>query len=149
MRELTYQTWIKQSVLRGGGYCLKLSHQYSTGIPDLLVSFPGFAACLIEVKWLGLVKPGYSRKIATTPKQVLELSRFDATNPGTGLVLVGCQMKTGSSKGYHHSLYSFDQTRAVDGHINSLLTQHQTESVQLAKLMSRLRTPITRRPNYD
>jgi hypothetical protein len=67
--ELAAQANIKASVIRDGGYSVKLSHRFVIGVPDLLVALPPFAPCLVEVKDLGDVVDRFDKQVAVTPKQ--------------------------------------------------------------------------------
>lgn len=73
MKETDVQAQIRQSVKFDGGYCHKLTNQFTVGIPDLLIALPPFAPCIIEVKDLKTVMSGFDRQIDVTPKQRYEL----------------------------------------------------------------------------
>ncbi len=133
MKELAYQRWVVNSARRSKvdrGYAIKLSHQTAVGIPDLLVSLPGFAPCLIECKWLGRVIPTFSRKISLTGKQRLELSRFNHANQDTGWVLVGGFIPPF----YFHHLYHPHVTKAVGDYAACVKTKTQKDIIPLAQL---------------
>ncbi len=54
---------------RSGGFAKKLSHQFSSGIPDLFIALPLFMPCIIEVKDLGEVVDNFDRQFGVTPLQ--------------------------------------------------------------------------------
>lgn len=137
MRELGYQRWVVNSARKSKvnpGYALKISHQTAVGIPDLLVSLPGYVPCLLECKWLGRVSGGFSRKIKLTDKQRLELDRFNKANRDTGWVLVGGFM----APYYFHHLYHPHATQAVDDYAACLLTKTQKDIIPLAQLFAKI-----------
>ncbi len=137
MKELAYQRWVVKSVRLtevGKGYCLKISHQTAVGIPDLLLSMPGFAPCLIECKWLGEVMPNFSRKIKLTDKQRFQLYCFNNANRDTGWVLVGGVMRP--SKIYFHHLYHPHVVKAIDGYTACVITKTQKDIIPLAQLFA-------------
>ena len=68
-RELAHQTDIRKSVIKDGGYGLKLSNRFAVGIPDLLICLPPFAPCILEVKDLGECVDDFDRKLGVTPLQ--------------------------------------------------------------------------------
>lgn len=74
MKETDIQAQIRQSVKFDGGYCHKLTNQFTVGIPDLLIALPPFAPCVIEVKsFKDCGHVGFNRQIDVTPKQRHEL----------------------------------------------------------------------------
>jgi hypothetical protein len=108
-RELKLQTDIINSVRRDGGYSRKLSNRYQVGIPDLLISFPTFAPCLVEVKDFGPVNSDFDRAVGVTPKQALELSRIAASQTYPfAFIFVGFQMMR-----QHYLLYLPHSTKRV------------------------------------
>ncbi len=138
MRELQYQRWAVNSARRampGRGYGLKISHQTAVGIPDLLVSMPGYCPCLIECKWLGAVPVNFNRRIKLTDKQQLELDRFNAANRDTGWVLVGSKYL---NKVYFHQLYHPHVKQAVDGYAGYATNRTQKEFIPIAQLFAKV-----------
>ena len=81
-RELKLQTDIIKSVRADGGYGRKMSNQFHIGIPDLLLALHPFAPVLCEVKDLGPVIATFNRQLDVTPKQELEMERFNAAYRG-------------------------------------------------------------------
>ncbi len=66
-----------KSVKAEGGYAHKRSSRFQVGISDLLINFPGFCPVIVEVKDLGAVPAKFSRQLAVTAKQALDLQRYD------------------------------------------------------------------------
>ena len=87
--ELKLQAEICKSVVVQGGWAKKLTNQFTIGIPDLLISLPGLAPCLAEVKDFDVVGDKFDRKLDVSPKQRHELLTFNAVNPATAVILVG------------------------------------------------------------
>lgn len=84
MKELDCQGLIKRAVVSRGGFCIKLSHRFIVGVPDLLVKIPGRAAMLIEVKWARAPKrKDYMLEI--TPRQAQVLRQAEAAGMITGV----------------------------------------------------------------
>lgn len=67
--ELKLQGDIRKSVIRDGGYAVKLTNRFTIGIPDLLIAHAPFVPCFAEVKDLGEVGLKFSRKLDVTPLQ--------------------------------------------------------------------------------
>ena len=138
MKELAYQRWVVKSARKakvGRGYGLKISHQYAVGIPDLLISMPGYCPCLIECKWFNAVASGFSRKIKLTEKQRFELDRFNTANRDTGWVLVGMKFR---NQVYYHQLYHPHVTQAEDEYAACVTTKTQLELIPLARLFAKI-----------
>lgn len=93
MNELKLQSLIIDQIVSEGGHGRKLSHRFLVGIPDLLLrlSLPRSAKgamVLVEVKLLR-VSEDYDLtrepKIGVTPKQTLELTRFEHSCVAVGV----------------------------------------------------------------
>ena len=142
MKELGYQRWVVTSARKSfglPGYGLKISHQTAVGIPDLLISLPGYCPCLIECKWLGRVVTGFSRKIKLTDKQRFELDRFNVANHNTGWVLVGSYNKNAIGVWvYKHQLYHPHVKQAVDVYSAYVTTKTQQGLIPLAQLFAKI-----------
>jgi hypothetical protein len=52
-------------------YARRIEDQYAVGLPDLIVAPEGFPTCMIEAKRVE------HRKFAPSPRQYIELGRFD------------------------------------------------------------------------
>jgi hypothetical protein len=77
-KELNLQRDIKKSAIRDGGSGFKLSNRFSVGIPDLHLSLPSFAPCIVEVKDLGECVPSFDRQLDVTPKQRHTMNQLNA-----------------------------------------------------------------------
>ena len=91
--ELKLQAEICKSVIEQGGWAKKLTNQFTIGIPDLLISLPGFIPCLAEVKDFGEVGDKFDRQIDLSPKQRHELLAFDKVNIGSAVLLIGLKWR--------------------------------------------------------
>jgi len=87
--ELKVQKQIKDSVIKDGGYGLKLSNKFAIGIPDLGLWLPPFAPSIMEVKDLGPVTEKFNIQLDVTDKQSDTLRRMQSTysKPVTGILV--------------------------------------------------------------
>lgn len=83
--ELKFQSEIIKSLAAQGGFGMKLSHRYSSGVPDLLLTSK-FGSFLFEAKDLGEVCDKFNRLTGVTPLQQETLRRFNAASQNTAAV---------------------------------------------------------------
>jgi hypothetical protein len=77
--ELKFQTEIIRSLAAQGGHGMKLSHRYSSGVPDLLATAK-LGSFLFEAKDLGEVGEKFDRLTGVTPLQQETMRRFNAAS---------------------------------------------------------------------
>lgn len=91
-KETDLQRDIRKSVVKLGGYAIKLSNRFTIGVPDLLIALAPFAPCYAEVKKLDKCAPFFDRQLDVTPKQRHELkSMSDQYAAPVSFIFVGVE----------------------------------------------------------
>jgi hypothetical protein len=86
MNELQIQRYLYKAVVDGGGFGMKMSHQFSAGVPDLLLAHPNYPPFVVEVKFIK--QPNRYIPISTTPKQKNTLKKMKEAGIHIGVVVV-------------------------------------------------------------
>ena len=87
-KELAFQAELINAAKAQGGRAVKLSHKFSVGVSDLLVSIPHYPMVMWEAKQLDDAPGGFKRKTGVTPIQQQWMKKFNDTQPH----IVACQV---------------------------------------------------------
>jgi hypothetical protein len=87
-KELPFQRKIINAVKECGGWGCKLSNQFTSGIPDLVLQLPDRPKYLVEVKMVALpVRPGDMLKVALTVLQKKTILDDQGAGGSTGVLV--------------------------------------------------------------
>ena len=99
-KELAFQKELIDAAKAQGGRGVKLSHKFSVGVADLLVSIPNSPMVLWEAKQLDDAPGEFSRKTGITPIQQAWLKSFNDTQ----FDLIACQIVYIKHKGNERAI---------------------------------------------